>query len=92
MHIGLRLVAWRCNLFETGLAISAELIELGEVLRGVLIVVEETRGVVIDIGIAKVIKLVTKGVLHILLELGGVLGSMDVKLACGVLQTVGLRS
>ena len=90
MHIGLG-VARSGDLLETGLAISAELIELREVLRGVLIVLEEARGVVIDISIAEVVNQIAQGVLYILLELGRVLGSVDIKLACGGFQTVGLR-
>ena len=92
MHVGLGGVAWRGDLLEAGLAVRAELIELGQVLGGVLIELEEACGVVVNVGVAEVVELVAEGVLHVLLELGGVLGSMDVKLACGVLQTVGLRS
>ncbi len=59
MNIGcLVLVAWGTDTVKTSLAVSFELVVLGQVLRSVLVKFEKACGVIIDIGIPEVVKLV----------------------------------
>ncbi len=59
MNIGcLVLVAWGADTVKTSLAISFELIVLGQVLRSVLVEFEKACGIVIHIGIPEVVQLV----------------------------------
>ena len=77
---------------KCGGTVSSELVVLSQILGCVLIELEKAGWVVLDIGIAKVVQLLTQCFLHVLDLLGGVLLLVNIKLArCG-LELVGLSS
>jgi len=63
---------------------------LGKVLWSVLVELEEASGVLVDICVPEVVKLVAKCFLNECLQLWGVLFLVNVKFACGCLELVGL--
>jgi len=78
------LVTWGTHTIKGSLAVSSELVMLGKVLRSVLVELKEACGVVVNIGVAKVVKLVTQSVLDELFHLRSVLFLVDIKLSgCG---------
>ena len=59
VHVVLDLAALRSDRIESSLAVRSKLVVLGTVLRSVLIKLEEASRVVVDIGVAEIVKLVT---------------------------------
>ena len=81
-------VAGAAYTVETSLAISLELIELRQVLRGVLVELEKACGVCIYICVSKVVQLVTQCLLDVLSKLWAVFFLMHIEFASGVLELV----
>ena len=65
---------------------------LSKILGCVLVELEEASGVILNVGIAEVVQLLTQCFLHVLDLFRGVLLLMDIKLARGVFEFVDLSS
>jgi len=92
LKCGLVLVTLGAHVFEGGQAVSSELVVRGEVLRSVLVELEEASRVVVNIGVTKVVKLFTQGVLDVFLHLRSILLLVDIKLSSCSLELVGRGS
>ena len=73
MDVCFRFVAWLSDLLEGSLTVATELIELGEILGGVLLELEEASRVILSTSVAEIVELGTESIPHILLQLGAVL-------------------
>lgn len=60
-----------------------------QILRGMLVVLEEACRISLYIGVAEVVDVLLKGLLNVLKLLGGVLCLVLVEFTCSVLQLVG---
>lgn len=74
---------------NTSGAIPSELIVLLKILRSMLVELEETCRIALDIGVTKVIDVLLQGLLDVLNLLRGILCLMLVELSRSVLQFVG---
>ena len=75
---------------KSGLTVSAELVMLGQVLLSVLVELKEASGVLVDICVSEVIKLVVKRLLNECLQFWGVLCLVSVELASRSFEPVSL--
>ena len=86
------MVTWSAHAIKSSLAVSSELVVLSESLRSVLFELEEASRVVVNIGVAKVVKLIAHGVLDIFLHLWSVLLLVLIELSSCCLELVSCGS